>query len=62
MQSYYQKYVFTYLLTFKIFFHYSSSSTPNQNKYLKNMCLKDFALYSGLENEKNILKNYSLQK
>ena len=26
------------------------------------MCLKDFALYSELENEKNILKSYSLKK
>ena len=25
------------------------------------MCLKDFALYSELENEKNILKNYSFK-
>ena len=26
------------------------------------MCLKDFALYSELENEKKLLKNYSLKK
>ena len=37
--------------SFKMFSHYCSSSTHNENKFPQT-CLKDFALYSEIKNEK----------